>query len=278
MKIEKNIDLSSFTTINIGSKGNLIWLENTQDFKILCELKEKLFLLGNGSKLLLSNNIKKYIFVKLGKNFSYVHRKDNKIIVGGSTTTKELIKWCIENEIQGLEFLAGIPGTMAGIVSMNGGAFGECIADFLQGVKIYNRSEEAYLSKQDLNPTYRHIDINEETIIYEIYLKNFRKGKTKEIIKIVDSFLNRRKNSIPQQPSLGCIFKNPKDAPAGFLIEKVGLKGYMIGDAQISLKHANIFINRGKATFEDVMKLIELAHKMVYDKFGIFLEREVIIP
>jgi len=201
----------------------------------------------------------------------------DKIVVGGATTTRELLKWCIKNEVQGLEFLAGIPGTMAGITFMNGGAFGSCIADFLQGVKIYDRDKEHYLDREDLHSTYRHIDIHKEAIIYEIHLKNFTKGKREKIVTRVDSLLNRRKNSIPQEPSAGCIFKNPENAPAGLLIEKAGLKGYMIGDAQVSLKHANIFINRGKATFEDVMKLIELAKKAVYEKFGISLKKEIII-
>lgn len=277
VKIEENISLSSFTTINIGGNGNLIWLETLQDFERLCSSKQKIFYIGNGSKLLFSNNIEKYIFAKLGKSFSYTFMEGDKIVVGGATTTRELLKWCIKNEVQGLEFLAGIPGTMAGITFMNGGAFGSCIADFLQGVKIYDRDKEHYLNREDLHPTYRHIDIHKEAIIYEIHLKNFAKGKREKIVARVDSLLNRRKNSIPQEPSAGCIFKNPKNAPAGLLIEKAGLKGYMIGDAQVSLKHANIFINRGKATFEDVMKLIELAKKAVYEKFGISLKKEIII-
>ncbi|MCD6133041.1 MAG: UDP-N-acetylmuramate dehydrogenase [Deltaproteobacteria bacterium] len=276
MKIEKNVNLSSLTTINIGGNADLVWLENIQDFEKLQSSKRKIFYIGNGSKVLLSNNIERYIFAKLGKGFSYTFMEGDKIVVGGATTTGELLRWCMENEIQGLEFLAGIPGTMAGVTVMNGGAFGSCIADFLEGVKVYDGGEK-YLSRKDLHPAYRHIDIHKEAIIYEIHLKNFTRGKREEITARIDSILNRRKNSIPQEPSAGCIFKNPKNAPAGLLIERAGLKGYRIGDAQVSLKHANIFINRGKATFEDVARLIEFVKKAVYEKSGILLEEEIVI-
>ncbi len=180
--------------------------------------------------------------------------------------------------LSGFEYLYGIPGKIGGAVAKNAGAYGVEIKDLI--TKAYVISWEGNvleLTKDELNLRYRDTDLLKYGILYKALFK-LKKDDPNNIIRRRKEFSERRKQTQPYGvPTAGCMFKNPANNSAGKLIESVGLKGYKVGDVVISNKHANFFINVGDGKAEDVLKLMEIAKKRVYENYGILLEEEVVI-
>jgi UDP-N-acetylmuramate dehydrogenase len=199
--------------------------------------------------------------------------------VEGGMKLKEIVKFCLKEGLTGLEWAAGIPGTIGGAVYGNISAFGSSMSDLVEKVKIFDVKKEKVktLSKKDcqFSPKQSIFKKQKNLVILSCLLK-LKKGKKREIEKRIKEFLDYRKKNHPLEfPSAGCVFQNPKKISAAELIEKAGLKGKKIGDAKISPKHANFIVNLEKATAKDVLELINLIKNKVKKKFGIKLKEEI---
>ena len=199
------------------------------------------------------------------------------IRIGAGILLPVLVRKTVERELSGLEFTSHIPGTLGGAI-MNNASFGtESIADIIRMISIIDfKGRSVKLDRNQFSFFYRGININiEKYIILEVYLDLVRSNKDRIIAKIKRLYHEREDRQPVRQLTAGCIFKNPRGIPAGYLIEKSGAKGLTIGDAQISEKHANFIINRGQATSNDILRIMEEVQKRVEKKFGIVLEREI---
>ena len=209
---------------------------------------------------------------------TFVQRK---LIVSANTNINYLIMKAARDGLGGLEFLAGLPAHLGGLVFMNAGTEGNTISDFIDWITVVDEDGERKLHKKDIDFQYRYSNIT--GFITKVCLNLFENdfSDNKEINKnlqyaIIKQQISTRKTTQPlEMPNLGCFFKNPRKYPAGLLIETTGLKGFRIGGAMVSHKHANFLVNTGDATFEDFILLIDHVREAVIDRFNIVLELEV---
>ncbi|NOZ04069.1 MAG: UDP-N-acetylmuramate dehydrogenase [FCB group bacterium] len=232
---------------------------------------------GSGSNLLIADRGVDGIIIALNKTFTGLRFDGNRVYAEAGVKLDHLVKMTIKRNLSGLENLIGIPGTLGGALIMNAGAFGSEISDCLSKVHLINRQgQETIIPAEDINFGYRSSSFPPDEIIVaaEFELVN---GSPEEIKNKQERASSGRKASQPLRfRSAGSVFKNPRpDLAAGYLIDKAGLKGTRIGDAEISAKHANFFINHGHATANDMVQLIKLARTKVFEKFNIKLELEI---
>lgn len=249
-QIKKNIRLAPYTTFKIGGPAQYFFIAKTNDdlIKAIKNAKEEnlpYFILGGASNLLVSDQGFKGLVIKAeNSNFEI---KDSLIRAEAGAKLDDIVKASIKANLTGLEWAAGIPGTIGGAVKVNASAFGQSIK---KSVKKIRKQGDVILS-------------------VELRLKkNGDKNSVKE-------HLDYRKKNHPKEPSAGCIFKNPPGHSAGQLIDEAGLKGRKIGGAMVSEKHANFIINTGQAKAEDVIILISIIKQKVRNKFGIQLMEEI---
>jgi UDP-N-acetylmuramate dehydrogenase len=292
LAVKTNEPLGKYTTFKIGGPADFfVEVEEEEKLlkliKLLKELKLPYFILGGGSNLLVADEGFRGMIIKIQNSkfkiqkFDYVKDSsgmDNskfKIICGTGYLLGRLIEKTAKLGLTGLEFAAGIPGTVGGAVRGNAGAWGQAIGDRVKRVKILTpQGEIKWIKASDCYFSYRQSRFKKtKEIILEVELE-LEKGNKKEIQEKISQNLAKRATQ-PKEPSAGCIFVNPKPLVAGELIDKCGLKGKRIGDAQISPKHANFIVNLGKAKAADVIKLIKLAKEKVKEKFGVELEEEI---
>ena len=178
--------------------------------------------------------------------------------------------------LTGMEFCAGIPGSVGGAIRMNAGAYGGEIKDIVESANLLDASGGIRAAARDKLPfAYRTLDLPAETIIIGAAIR-LRRGETEKIAGRVREIIGIRKEKHPLEfRNAGSVFKNLRDCPAGRLIEEAGLKGIRIGDAQVSEKHANFIVNRGHATAADILRLVALIQQRVLEKTGRTLETEV---
>ncbi len=266
----KTIDFKKYTSINIGGKHQVKVINDIDNYS-------KYTIIGRGNNLLISNNPPP--LAVLGDEFDYIIQKGNKLIVGASTSSGKLLTYCKKYDIANFELLAKLPGNIGGLVKMNAGLKKWEIFNHLHSIK----TQDGNILKEVIPHTYRHTNI--KGIIYEVTF-NIEQGFNKEQQNI---FVQMRDNQ-PNLPSAGSCFKNPKVAnsghgvnfpqkehSAGYLIEKVGLKGYVSGGMAFSSIHANFLVNMGGGTYDEAMKLINLAKQKVKEEFNIDLEEEIIV-
>ena len=278
----KNILLKNYTTFKIGGRAKYFLVaENKENLISAIEAAKKVglpfFILAGGSNILVSDKGFDGIVIKM-QNTKYEIR-NTKIKTGAGALLSYLAGSSFRAGLAGLEWAAGIPGTIGGAVRGNAGAFGGSIADRVEEVEIYDAKNERFriLKNKDCLFAYRDSIFKKDKnlIIISAVLK-LKKGNKKEIAKKMKRCLNYRKKHQPLSfPSCGSVFVNPSDSSARELISKCGLRGKKIGQAQISEKHANFIVNLGKARASDVEKLINLAKKKVKQKFGISLKEEI---
>lgn len=280
--IKQNISLSRYTTFKIGGKAKYFFIaKNKEDLirSVLLAKKFKVpfFILGKGSNLLISDKGYNGLVIKT-ENTKY-KIKNNKIITKAGASLALLVASAKKNDLTGLEWGIGIPGTAGGAIYGNAGVFKKSISDTVIQVEVFdtNTKKTKLFKNKDCNFNYRESVFKgkKNLIILSIELK-LKKSNQKEIQKLIQKYLNYKKLKQPlNYPSAGSIFKNSYDFSAGELIERCGLKGKKIGGAQISKKHANFIINLGNAKAKDVLKLIKLIKKEVKKKFKINLEEEI---
>ena len=199
-----------------------------------------------------------------------------RLLAGAGCPLAELVNLAVREGADGMEFCAGIPGSVGGAVRMNAGAYGGEIAKVVESVTLLDDSGGIRSApRAELPFSYRNLDLPAESIIIGAAFR-LRQGETEKIAGRVREILGLRREKHPLEfPNAGSIFKNPPDCPAGRLIEEAGLKGLRIGDAQVSEKHGNFIVNRGAASAEDLLRLISLVRQRVFEKSGHALETEV---
>ena len=276
--------MKNHTTFKVGGNAQVFVTVNSKEelsvlMKYISSENISYFILGKGSNLLVSDSGIKGVVVTLSGEFSDIKIMDgNKIVAGAGASLMKLCRYAQENSLSGLEFAYGIPGSVGGAVFMNAGAYGGEMKDCLVSADyITPQGGFGTFTIDELQLGYRtSVFKNKNYIITGCTLS--LKEENKDIIKEkMDDLLGRRRSKQPlEYPSAGSTFKRPEGAFAGTLIESCGLKGYTIGGACVSEKHAGFIINKGGATFEDIDSLIKEVQKKVKDETGYFLETEVI--
>ena len=280
----KDISLKKYNTYRLDVKcGYLIYPSNTKELidllKYLKESNISYLILGGGSNIILA---KPYfdVVIKLDK-LNNIEIKDNIVTAEAGVSLIYLANLCMNNNLNGLAFAGGIPGMVGASTAMNAGAYKEDMASIVKEVKVVTPSLEVVtLTNKDLNYSYRNSFLKEhkDYICTEVTLEMSYLDKD----KIKETMTSRKKRRIDTQPldkpSAGSVFRNPEGLSAGKLIEDAGLKGYKIGGAKISTKHANFIVNTGDATYEDILELIDYTKKKIKEIYNIdlILEQEII--
>lgn len=280
-KIEKDISLSTLTTYKTGGIAKLVVYPNNinnlkQLLKLIHKHNIKYFILGKGSNTLFSDKEFNGVIIKLDKlnNFKI---KETEIYVESGMILSKLVQASIKNELTGLEFAIGIPGTIGGAIYMNAGAYGSKMSNIVKSVIVLDEKlqiEEIPLEKLKFDYRYSIFQANKNLICVAANIK-LEHGNHDEIDSKIKENLLKRKNSQPlEYPSAGSVFRNPEGNYAGKIIEELGLKGKNIGGAEISTKHANFIINKNNASSSDILNLIKLVQKEVKDEYKIDLKLE----
>jgi len=278
-----NQPTKELTSIKIGGLADLFVIpEDLDDLKKVLSFSRKenlsFFIMGSGSKLLVRDKGFRGVIIKLGESFKSILSNGNQVRVGAGVDLATLIDFAAKKSFPGLESLLGIPGTVGGAIARNVSAFGKTLSEKVLSVKVLDGNNNCLvLSKKDIDFGYRTSTFlyNKDWVIIEVRLELWP-GKKEDIILRSRQARERRTLTQPLSFSTaGCIFKNPSSHPAGFLIEAAGCLGMKVGNAQVSLQHANFIINKGNATARDVISLIEKIRKKVEDKFAISLELEL---
>jgi len=283
-KLVFNYDLKKTNWFNIGGKTKAYFKPESLNELIffLKEFgkKEKIFILGAGSNILINDEIFNGVVIKLGKNFSNISLLPNKMIVAGSATSdKNLSSFALENNISGLEFLSCIPGTIGGGLRMNSGCFKKEFKDILVSVQAIDRTGKVLtIPVSEIKFSYRGNNLDKDLIFLSASFKGEIKDKI-EIQEYMNVIKNKKDYTQPTKIKTGgSTFKNPikqTDQKVWELIKKSVPLDTKFGDAEISKKHCNFFVNRNKATFEDMKKLIEFVRENVKLKTGINIETEI---
>ncbi len=277
MKIFENQEMKNYSNMRVGGKAKkLIILENREEIKNIFKEHKNIFLLGNGTNVLFTDDFIDRVFVctkKLNKIFDL---GDGLVRVEAGANLKELIDFMEKKNYSGIESLFGIPGTIGGLIYMNGGAFGTEIFDKIKSVEILDENGEIReIKKEAIKVSYRKTEIQDKNWIILSAVFEFEKGFDKNRVKEIKE-LRESKHPL-DKPSLGSTFKNPTGDFAARLISECGLKGTVIGGAQIAEKHPNFVLNIDNASFKDINDILVLVKKKVFEKFNINLEEEIII-
>jgi len=279
-KIKENVLLSPYTSFKIGGLARyFVEVENKEEIIKAVEFASDknlpFFVLGGGSNLLISDQGFDGLIILI-RNQGLIVR-DSLITAQAGVRLSDLVSNSLKAELTGLEWAIGIPGTLAGAIRGNAGAFVHSISESVKQVEVLNQEFKVVsFGNKACQFGYRDsIFKKNKDIILSAQLE-LKKGDKEESQVIIVKYLKQRKQKQPlEYPSAGCIFKNPKPLVTARLIEQVGLKGKKIGGAMISEKHANFIINLDQAKAEDVIKLIKLVKQAVKEKFDIELEEEI---
>ena len=235
---------------------------------------------GNWTNLIVRDGGYRGALVSLTRLRSLSLRDEGKggvlLLAGAGCPLSELVNRSVREALAGMEFCAGIPGSVGGAVRMNAGAYGGEIKDIVESVSLLDASGAIRAAaREELRFAYRNLDLPSETIIIGAVFR-LRRGNGEKIAGRVREIIGMRREKHPLEfRNAGSVFKNPRDCPAGRLIEEAGLRGIRIGDAQVSEKHGNFIVNRGQATAEEILRLIALIQRRVFERTGNTLETEV---
>lgn len=279
-----NEPMSKHTSFKIGGPAEcFIKAQSIEQLKNILEYAKKknikLTIVGNGSNILVSDQGIQGIVLKIDIEKLEEKIEEEKIIltVGSGVKLGTLAQKCLKEGITGLEFASGIPGTIGGAIRMNAGAHGSEMKDIIKTVIYMDRNAQMHTitNKQAKFEYRKSLFVNSDYIILETEIQ-LKKGKLEEIKEKMEEYAKYRKEKQPiEYPSAGSTFKRGKDFITAKLIDECGLKGYQIGGAQISEKHAGFIINKENATAKDVIELMEYTKEQVYNKFGKIIEQEI---
>ncbi|NSF74093.1 UDP-N-acetylmuramate dehydrogenase [Blautia wexlerae] len=270
------------TTFRIGGPADFFLLPSTVDevrgiLEICREEELPYFILGNGSNLLVSDKGYRGVIIQLYRNFSNISVEGNEICASSGALLSQIAAAARNASLTGFEFAGGIPGTLGGAVFMNAGAYGGELKDVLkEAVVMTEQGEILTLPVEKLDMGYRTSRIKKAGYLVLEARLVLKQGDMDKIRDITKDLTEKRVSKQPlEYPSAGSTFKRPEGYFAGKLIMDAGLRGYQVGDAQVSEKHCGFVINKGNATAADVLTLIENVREKVQEQFGVTLEPEV---
>jgi UDP-N-acetylmuramate dehydrogenase len=276
-----NAPLSHYTWFKVGGSADILYKpydpEDLSSFLKQLDKTIPITIIGAGSNIIIRDSGIEGITIRLGRNFNNVEiLSDNLIKVGASMLNFNLTSFGADNEIGGLEFLSGIPGSIGGGISMNAGSYGKEFKDIIDEIEVLDRNGNSSIIKnEEIKFSYRSNGLADGLIFISATIKCYKDSRD-NIKKQINEISEKRKQTQPvKEKTGGSSFGNPENDSAWKLIDKVGLRGYCIGGAKFSEKHCNFMINTGNATGSDLENLGELARSRVLEKFGIDLKWEI---
>ena len=281
-KIYLNELMSKHTSFKIGGPAEcLVKIQTAEELKEILELVSKqnipLTIIGNGSNILVSDEGIKGLVLKIEIDKVEIDTEKAYLKIGSGVKLGFIAQKCLKQQIAGFEFASGIPGTIGGAIRMNAGAHGKEMKDVVKTITYMDRNGQIHkIQNEEAQFEYRNsMFSHNEYIILEVEMQ-LEKGSSEEIQAKMTEYATYRKEKQPiEYPSAGSTFKRGTDFITAKLIDECGLKGYQIGGAQISEKHAGFIINKENATAEDVIKLMEYTKEQIYNKFGKVIEPEI---
>ena len=282
MIVNSNVEMKEYSNMKIGGIAKeLIFVENKEELVEIYNTRDRIYLIGNGTNTLISDEYLDISFVSLSKlNNIEVIKKENDITfvrAYSGVDFDRFISYMEENDLSGIENMSGIPGSFGGMTNMNAGAYGTELFDVVEEVEIFEPTTKTIkiFKKSELNSKYRTTAIKENKWVVISTVLKLTKGFNKEAS--MDKYNQRKQKHPLNLPNLGSTFKNPTGNFAAQLISDCGLKGYRVGGAQVSPVHPNFITNMENAKFKDVLDVIEHVKNTVKENTGIQLETEIII-
>jgi len=279
--VSQNEPLSRYTTLRVGGPTRLLVLADTlHDLMMtLDECAEESVawsVIGKGSNLLVSDAGYDGVMIQLGTDFRRMKRDGDNLQAGAAMPLPLLVQAALREELGGLAFAVGIPGTLGGAIAGNAGAHGNWIGDLVHSVTLYGPyGKLRHCDRSELRFDYRISSITSDDVIVEALLA-LEAADPAQVRGEMERYFKKRKLTQPTGlPSAGSVFKNPAGQPAGKLIEQAGLKGLQVGGARVSLRHANFIVNAGSARAADVYALVKMVQEKVLAASGVRLELEI---
>jgi UDP-N-acetylmuramate dehydrogenase len=277
------ISLAELTHLGIGGTTDLLRIHKHDSIPGLLNLLDLYGIahkfLGGGSNLLVMDGELPFVVLQLVKAEPEVVIEGTMATIDAAADLGRTVTFCAKNNLGGMEGLIGVPGTVGGALRMNAGAYGTQIGSYVREVKVYRAAERKMetLSGKDISFEYRHTSFAPDDMMLSVKLE-LPSQPYQEILQGIRICNEKRRNSQPLGlKSAGCIFKNPPGGSAGRMIDELGLKGHAVGDAKVSERHANFFVNTGHASAADMLALIADVRERVRAAYGVTLENEVIV-
>jgi UDP-N-acetylmuramate dehydrogenase len=281
-QVKENEPLANHTTWKIGGPARLLVIPKNIDalmrtLSITNESKVPVFIIGRGSNILISDAGIDGVVIKISAGLDHLEVNGDEVRVGAGYSLIKLATILSKQGLSGLEFAGGIPGSVGGAVFMNAGAHKSDISNILIKTRIvYQDGTEKWYNKDEMEFSYRTSRLQRDHGFCIEAIFQLKHGNKDVIVAEIQRNKEYRKKTQPwDYPCCGSVFRNPFSYHAGKLIEEAGLKGHIIGGAQVSTAHANFIVNIGEATAENVLELIDYIKKRVYEKFQVKLETEV---
>lgn len=283
VQLKAGASLAELTSLGIGGTTDLLRITRHEAIPELLKLLDEHGIphrfLGGGSNLLIEDGELPWVILQLVPPAPDIVLEGNMAHVDAAADLGRTVTYCAKNDLGGMEGLIGVPGTVGGALRMNAGAYGMQIGSYVKEVKIYRAAARQIeiLRGDQISFEYRHTSFAADDMMLAVKLELPSKSYP-EILKGIRICNEKRRASQPLgQKSAGCIFKNPPGASAGRMIDELGLKGLSVGDARVSDRHANFFINTGRATARDMLALVACVRERVEKSFGVLLEHEVVV-
>ena len=283
VELEPGVNLSGLTSLGIGGSTDLLRIRKHDAIPAILDLLDQHKVphrfLGGGSNLLVGDDNLPWVVLQLAKPDPDVVLEGSRAHVDAAADLGRTVTFCAKHDLGGLEGLIGVPGTVGGALRMNAGAYGTQIGSYVEEVKVYRaaRRKIEILRGDQISFEYRHTSFAPDDMMLAVTLELPSKPY-KEILQGIRICNEKRRSSQPLgQKSAGCIFKNPPGASAGRMIDALGLKGLSAGDARVSDRHANFFVNAGNATARDMLGLMAEVRGRVQQAYGVNLENEVVV-
>lgn len=280
--VKLNENMSKHTTFRIGGAAEYFVAPRTTEgvvgtLKLCREQQIPFYVIGNGSNILVSDEGVSGVILQIGNGLSDMNFQEGRLVVQAGTMLTKAANLAARQGYTGMEFAVGIPGTVGGAIAMNAGAYGGEIKDVIVSATVLTKEGKLLtLTRGELELGYRSSRIAREQYVVLEAEFCLEPGNAEEIKAACEKNMKARMEKQPlEYPSAGSTFKRPKGYFAGKLIMDAGLRGFQVGDAQVSEKHCGFLINRGKATAEDMQKLIQQVQTRVQETYGVTLEPEV---
>jgi UDP-N-acetylmuramate dehydrogenase len=281
--VRSGVLLAGLTSLGIGGTTDLLRITRHDAIPALVELLEQRDIpykfLGGGSNLLVGEGELPWVVLQLAKPEPDVVLEGHFAHVDAAADLGRTVTYCAKHNLGGMEGLIGVPGTVGGALRMNAGAYGMQIGSYVREVKRYSAAKRRIeiLRGDQISFEYRHTSFGADDMMLAVTLELPSKPY-EEILQGIRICNQKRRSSQPLgQKSAGCIFKNPPGASAGRMIDELGLKGLSVGEARVSNRHANFFVNAGQASAKDMLTLIAHVRSRVEQAYGVKLENEVVV-
>ena len=282
-EVTASYDLSQLSTYRVGGTAKFFTrISNSTSVekisKFISKSGIKVLIVGNGSNLLISDSGFDGLVVQLGEDFENISVADQVVTAGGAVSLPVLARHTVKNGLSGLEWAVGVPGSVGGAVRMNAGGHGASMADSLLLVNVFDLQANKHkeLDAEELKMEYRSTVISNYEIVIEAKF-SLDTGKVEKGDERISEIVKWRRENQPGGQNAGSVFMNPLGDSAGRLIDAAGLKGYEIGSAMVSEKHANFIQVKPNGSAEDVYELMKVVHSRVLEETGVSLETETVM-